>query len=128
MNCPICKNVEDWDGEHQKQFQQTIKNIQTQDTQQKNSFQTQTTWQLQAQDPQCTQDYQLPQNSQCTQTQSFDILERYVEQIHLRRKWQEKMEKPNEKYGLDYFSDSELDSESDEGENYRYKHKYEMLI
>ena len=27
------------------------------------------------------------------------------------------MEKLNEKYGLDYFSHSELDSESDEGEN-----------
>ena len=34
----------------------------------------------------------------------------------------------NEKYGLDCFSDSELDSESDEGENYWYEHKYEMLI
>ena len=29
---------------------------------------------------------------------------------------------------LEYFSDSELDSESDEGENYQYKHKYETLI
>ena len=38
------------------------------------------------------------------------------------------MDKLNEKYGLDYFSDSELDSESDEGESYRYDHKYEMLI
>ena len=38
------------------------------------------------------------------------------------------MEKLNERYGLDCFSDPELDSESDEGENYRYKHKYEMLI
>ena len=32
------------------------------------------------------------------------------------------------KFGLHYFSDSELDSESDEGENYRYEHKYETLI
>ena len=38
------------------------------------------------------------------------------------------MEKLNEKYGLDYFSDSELDSDSDEGKNYRYEHKYETLI
>ena len=29
------------------------------------------------------------------------------------------MEKLNERYGLDYFSDSELDSESDKGVNYR---------
>ena len=34
------------------------------------------------------------------------------------------MEWLNEKYGLDYFSDSE----SDEGENYQYEHKYETLI
>ena len=33
--------------------------------------------------------------------------------------------KLNDKYGLDCFSDSELDSEPDEGEEYRYKHKYE---
>ena len=35
------------------------------------------------------------------------------------------MEKLNEKYGLDCFSDSELDLELDEGMNYGYKHKYE---
>ena len=40
-NCPICKNAEeDWDGEHQKQLQQTNTKTQAQDTQQKNSFQT----------------------------------------------------------------------------------------
>ena len=38
------------------------------------------------------------------------------------------MESLNEKYRLDYFSDSELDSMLDEGENYRYEHKYETLI
>ena len=38
------------------------------------------------------------------------------------------MEQLNEKYRLDYFSDSELGSESDEEETYQYKHKYEMLI
>ena len=55
-NCPICKNAEeDWVGKHQKQFQQTNKNIQTQDTQQKNTFQTQTMRQIQTQNPQCTQ-------------------------------------------------------------------------
>ena len=40
-NCPICKNAEeDWDGEHQKQFQQTDKNMQT-NAQQKYPSQTQ---------------------------------------------------------------------------------------
>ena len=38
------------------------------------------------------------------------------------------MERLNEKNGLDYLSDSELHSESDEGENYRCEHKYETLI
>ena len=34
----------------------------------------------------------------------------------------------NDKYNLDCFSDSELDSKSDEGEEYHYKHGYETLI
>ena len=76
------------------------------------------TRQIQAQNPQCTQDYQVPQNPQPTQTQSFAVLDRYAEQIHLRREWEEKMERLNEMYGIDYFSDSELDSELDEGQNY----------
>ena len=83
---PICKNAgEDWDGRHQKQFQKTNKNTQMQDTQQKNSFQTQNMRQCQVQNPWHTQDYQVQQNPQPTKTQSFDVLDRYVEQIHLRR-------------------------------------------
>ena len=38
------------------------------------------------------------------------------------------MERLNSKYNLDCFSDSELDSESDEGEQYHYEHGYETLI
>ena len=38
------------------------------------------------------------------------------------------MEKLNKKYGLDYSSDSELDSDLDEVDNYRYEHKYETLM
>ena len=38
------------------------------------------------------------------------------------------MERLNSKYNLDCFSDSELDSESDEGEQYCYQHGYETLI
>ena len=80
-NCPICKNAEeDWDGKHQKQFQQTDKNAQS-NTQQKYSFQTQDTRQAPAQNPQCTQDYQVPQNPWPTQTQSFDVPDCYGEQI-----------------------------------------------
>ena len=36
--------------------------------------------------------------------------------------WEAEMERLNDKYNLDCFSDSELDSESDEGEEYRYEH------
>ena len=97
-NCPICKNAEeDWDGEHQKQLQQTNTNTQTQNTQQKNSFQTQNMRQIQAQDPQHSQDYQVPQKPQCTQTQSFDVPDSYAEQICLRRVWVEKKEELNKK-------------------------------
>ena len=74
--------------------------------------------QIQAQNPQCTQDYQILQNLQPSWTQSFDVPDRYAQQIHLRREWEEKMEKLNKKYGLDCFSDSNLDSELDEGKNY----------
>ena len=42
--------------------------------------------------------------------------------------WEVEMERLNDKCNLDYFSDSELDSESDEGEEYHYKHGYETLI
>ena len=34
-NCPICKNIEEeWDGDHQKQFQQNVPSTQPQSTQQ----------------------------------------------------------------------------------------------
>ena len=38
------------------------------------------------------------------------------------------MERLNEKYNLDCFSSSELDSELDQGEQYLYEHGYETLI
>ena len=45
-----------------------------------------------------------------------------------RQLWEVEMERLNDKYNLDCFSDSELDSESDEGEEYRCEHGYETLI
>ena len=45
-----------------------------------------------------------------------------------KQQWEAEMERLNSKYNLDCFSDSELDSESDEGEQYRYEHGYETLI
>ena len=38
------------------------------------------------------------------------------------------MERLNSKYNLDCFSDSELDSEYDEWEQYQYEQGYETLI
>ena len=107
---------EDWDGDHQKQFQQNVPSTQPQ--------------QPQMQGLQCsqTQNYQKPQNFQCFWSRTFDVPDRYSNQLKLHREWEENMERLNDKYGLNCFSDYELDSESDEGEEYRYKHKYEMLI
>ena len=46
----------------------------------------------------------------------------------MRQQWEEEMERLNTKYNIDCFSDSELDSESDEDEWYQYEHGYETLI
>ena len=45
-----------------------------------------------------------------------------------KQQWEAEMERLNSKYNLDCFSDSELDSESDKGEQYHYEHGYETLI
>ena len=45
-----------------------------------------------------------------------------------KQQWEEEMERLHEKYNLDCFLSSKLDSESDEGEQYHYKHGYETLI
>ena len=45
-----------------------------------------------------------------------------------KQQWEEEMERLNSKYNLDCYSDSVLDSESNEGEQYCYEHGYETLI
>ena len=45
-----------------------------------------------------------------------------------KQQWETQMERLNTKYNLYCFSDSELDSESDEDKQYQYKHGYEPLI
>ena len=45
-----------------------------------------------------------------------------------KQQWEEEMERLNSKYNLNCYSNSELDSESDKGEQYRYEHGYETLI
>ena len=54
--------------------------------------------------------------------QTYDVPDRYSEQIRLRRKWDEKMECLNAKYNLDYYSILKTDS------NFEPEHKYETLI
>ena len=65
-----------------------------------------------------------PQNSQ----QSFNVQDRYAEQIKLRREWEERIKQLTEKYKLDYYSRSESGSDSEPEPDYRYEHKYETLI
>ena len=64
----------------------------------------------QAQNMQCSQ----PQDFQCSLSQTFDIPDKYSDQLRLHREWEEKMERVNDKYGLNCFSDFEFDFESDE--------------
>ena len=52
----------------------------------------------------------------------------YPSQMKLHKQWEEEIERLNTKYNLDCFSDSELDSESDEGEEYKYEHNYKTLL
>ena len=100
-DCPFCKNQEkeDWDGKHQDQ---------------KTSFQPQVQ-RLQARHPLNLQKPEAP-------------IDKYPSQTNTCQQWEEEMERLNTKYKLYCFSDSELDSESDEGEQYYYEHGYETLI
>ena len=111
---------EDWDGDLQGQQQpnaqcpqQNILCTQLQSTQQP--------LQKNFQHPH-TQNLQEPQNFQCSWPQSFDIPDQYTELIHQRRKWEEKMKRLNDKYGLDYYSSSESESDKEE------EPKYETLV
>ena len=79
LHGPICKNEEeqeeDWDGDVQNQPRmcpQNLWNPQPQNSQHPES--------QNSQNPQ-------PQNTQ----QSFEIPDRYAEQIHLRKEWEEKL-------------------------------------
>ena len=115
-NCPFCKNQEkeeeDWDGNCQKQLQQKTPPQQ----------------EIQIPQARCpkTLNYQRPQNSQKPNQET--LIDQYASQSKIRKQWEAEMERLNAKYNLDCFSDSELNSESDEGEQYKYEHRYETLI
>ena len=101
--CPFCKNQEeeeDWNGDHQKQLQQQPQPLQK-------------VQMTQAKCPQ-TLNYQKPQSSQKPDQKTSDGW--YPCQSEIHKQWEAEMERHIAKYNLDSFSDSELNSESDEGE------------
>ena len=55
-------------------------------------------------------------------------IDKYLGQTKICQQWEAEMERLNTKYNLDCFSDSELDSESAEGEEYKYEYGCETLI
>ena len=81
---------------------------------------------IQVQCPQ-TLNYQKPQSFQKFNWKTPDVDGQYPSQLKLHKQWQEEKERLNAKYNLDCFSESELDSELDEGEEYKYDHGYETL-
>ena len=70
--------------------------------------------------------YQKPQNSQKPNKETQ--YDRYPSQTKICQQLEAEMERLNTTYNLDCFSDSELDLESDEGEECKYEHGYETLI
>ena len=70
--------------------------------------------------------YQKAQDSQKPNQETQ--IDRYPSQTKICKQWEAEMERLKTKCNLDCFSDSELDSESDEGEQYKYEHWYETLI
>ena len=113
-NCPFCKIQEkdDWDGKHYSQLQQKVPPLSEVQRPQARHPQT-----LNCQKPQSTQ--KSPQETQ---------LDKYPSQTKIHKQWEAEMERLNSKYNLDCFSNSKLDSESDDGEQYQYEHGYETLI
>ena len=112
-NCPFCKNQEeDWDGNHPKELQQ-ITPLQQE---------------IQMSQGRCSQplNYQKPQNSQKPNQKTQT--DQYPNQTKFHKQWEAEIKKLNAKYNLHCFLDSELDLESDEGEQYKYEHRYETLI
>ena len=98
------QDKEDWDGQHQNQLQQK------------------TSPQPKVQKPQARCPLNLQKPDQETP------IDKYPSQTKIHQQCEIEMERLNTKYNLDCFSDSELDSESDEREQYQYEHWYETLI
>ena len=67
------------------------------------------------------------QKPQVRRPKTLNLTDWYPSQTKAKQQWEAEMERLNSKYNLNYFSDSELNSESDKGEQYRYEHGYETL-
>ena len=68
------------------------------------------------------------QKPQARQPKTLSLNDKYPKKTRAKQEWEEEMERLYEKYNLNCFSSSELDSESDEGEQYCYEHGYETLM
>ena len=68
------------------------------------------------------------QNPQVRRPKTLNLTDKYPSQTKIKQQWEAEMERLNSKYNVNCFSESELDSESDEGEQYRYEHGYKTLI
>ena len=73
-----------------------------------------------------TPNHQNPPNPQKSNQETQ--INKYPSQTKIHEQCEAEMERLNTKCNLDCFSDSELDLESVEGEEYQYEHGYEMLI
>ena len=73
-----------------------------------------------------TLNYQKPQSSWKFNQKTSDG--QYPSQSEIHKQWEAEMERLNAKYNLDCFSDSELNSKSNEGEQDKYEHGYETVI
>ena len=98
-DCPFCKNQEKEKEEENK------------------------TWQQQKALPQ-----PKLQKPQARWAKTLNLNDKYPSQTKIKQQWEAEMDRLNSKYNLNHFSDSELDSKSDEGEQYRHEHGYETLI
>ena len=70
----------------------------------------------------------MPPNPRLQKLQDRRLNTLNLNMTRAKQQWEAEMERLNSKYNLDCFSDSELDSESDEGEQYHHEHGYETLI
>ena len=68
------------------------------------------------------------QKPQARQPKMVNLTDKYPSQTKIKQQWEAEMERLNSKCNLSCFCDSELDLESDEGEQYKYEHGYETLI